>query len=392
MPRVAAFPHRCSCATEPSSCASTHVELAIRYESTRYPAGHKVHRRRGERRCLCRHERCAFIRREHRNGRRALRQQRRWCGVGVHPFGFHVDPGGEKLTGSGESGRATFGRSVALSSDGNTALIGGPSDNSGAGAVWAFTRSGSSWTQQGEKLTSGESGQVQFGSSVALSSDGNTALIGGIYAHDFAGAAWVFIRSGSAWTHQGAALTGSGESGEGIFGSSVAISADGNTALIGAPGDNGRIGAAWVFARSGSTWAQQGEKLIGSGESREALFGSGVALSSDGDTALIGGPTDNSNAGAAWVFTRSASTWTQQGAKLTAGGGVYLGNSVTLSADGDIALVGASRANSYRGAAWVLRAPAEPGPHRARNSPAALSAGTLASARLSRCPPTVLRP
>jgi hypothetical protein len=65
---------------------------------------------------------------------------------------------------------------------------------------------------------------------------------------------------------QGAKLTGSGETGTGL-GLSVALSADGNTALIGAPGDNGWVGAAWVFTRSGSTWAQQGPKLTGSGRS-----------------------------------------------------------------------------------------------------------------------------
>jgi hypothetical protein len=70
---------------------------------------------------------------------------------------------------------------------------------------------------------------------VALSSDGNTALIGGSEA-------WVFTRSGSTWTEQ-AKLTG-GESGEGDFGSGVALSSDGNTALIGGPYDNGRAGAA----------------------------------------------------------------------------------------------------------------------------------------------------
>ena len=76
----------------------------------------------------------------------------------------------------------SFGDSVAVSADGDTALIGGPEDNDLVGAAWVFTRQGSTWTQQGPKLTaSDESGQGQFGSSVALSGDGNTALIG---AHD----------------------------------------------------------------------------------------------------------------------------------------------------------------------------------------------------------------
>ena len=134
------------------------------------------------------------------------------------------------------------------------------------------------------------------------------------------GAAWVFTRSGSTWTQQGEKLTGSGESGNGEFGDSVALSSEGNTALIGGRGDNGDLGAAWVFTRSGSSWTQQGEKLTGGGESGKGEFGVSVALSSDGNTALIGGSGDNSDHGAAWVFTRSGSTWTQQGEKLTGGG------------------------------------------------------------------------
>ena len=72
---------------------------------------------------------------------------------------------------------------------------------------------------------------------------------------------------------QGSKLTGSGETGAGGFGSSVALSADGNTALIGGPYDNGGVGAAWVFTRSGSTWTQQGPKLTASDET-----GAGVRL------------------------------------------------------------------------------------------------------------------
>ena len=105
---------------------------------------------------------------------------------------------------------------------------------------------------------------------MALSADGDTALIGGAERQRNAtGAAWVFTRSGSTWTQQGEKLTGTGEAGAGEFGHSVALSADGNTALIGGPGDDGGAGAAWVFTRSGSTWAQQGEKLTGAGESGE---------------------------------------------------------------------------------------------------------------------------
>jgi len=129
------------------------------------------------------------------------------------------------LTGGGESGPGQFGSSVALSADGSTALVGGPQDDNGAGAVWVFTRSGGAWSQQGPKLTAGdEGGAGQFGSSVALSADGSTALVGGPQDDSYAGAAWVFTRSGATWTQQGSKLTGAAAGSEGSFGLSVALS------------------------------------------------------------------------------------------------------------------------------------------------------------------------
>jgi hypothetical protein len=265
---------------------------------------------------------------------------------------------GPKITGGGEVGKGRFGYSVALSTDGNTALIGGPRDNTSVGAAWAFTRSGSTWEQQGPKLTGGgETGKGQVGFRVALSADGDTALIGGPADNGFVGAAWAFTRSGSTWEQQGPKLTGAGEIGTGEFGAGVALSADGNTAVISGGGDNGAVGAAWAFTRSGSTWAQQGEKLTGGGEVGSGHFGFRVALSEDGNTALIGGGADSGEAGAAWVFTRSGSTWEQQGPKLTGGGEVgagHFGYSVALSADGNLALIGGLADASEVGAAWVF--------------------------------------
>ena len=295
---------------------------------------------------------------------------------------------GEKLTGTGETGKGEFGKSAALSADGNTALIGGSADNGGAGAAWVFTRSGSTWAQQGEKLVgdctascanegTGETGEGEFGTSVALSEDGNTALIGAPADNGAVGAAWVFTRSGSTWAQQGEKLVGdcasscgnegTGETGEGMFGTMVTLSADGDTALIGAPADNGGAGAAWVFTRSDGIWTQQGEKLVGdcagscanegTGETGEGKFAASAALAEDGDTVLIGGPADSGGAGAAWVFTRSGGVWSQQGPKLTGGGesgeGEF-GYSVALSKDGDTALIGGPEDDTATGALWVF--------------------------------------
>jgi hypothetical protein len=189
-------------------------------------------------------------------------------------YPLRIDPfiqQGPKLTGGGTARGSLFGVSVALSSDGNTALIGGPGDNGYIGAAWVFTRSGSTWTQQGAKLTgSGENGGGDFGSAVALSSDGNTALIGGPGDAAGVGGAWVFTHANGEWTQQGEKLTGSEEGAKGHLGESVALSSDGNTALIGGPGDAASVGGAWVFTHANGEWTQQGEKLTGAGETAEA--------------------------------------------------------------------------------------------------------------------------
>jgi hypothetical protein len=121
---------------------------------------------------------------------------------------------------------------------------------------------------------------------------------------------------------------------------------------VGAPYDRSEVGAAWVYTRSNGVWSQQGGKLVGIG-----AFGNSVALSADGNTAVAGGPLDNAGVGAAWVYIRSNGVWSQDGGKLVgtsaAAGAAYQGNSVALSADGNTAVVGGPYDNSEAGAAWV---------------------------------------
>jgi hypothetical protein len=147
--------------------------------------------------------------------------------------------------------------------------------------------------QQGPKLVgTGAVGGAQQGFSVALSGDGNTALVGGYADNSAVGATWVFTRSGGVWTQQGSKLVGTG-TGQGYQGRSVALSADGNTAIVGGWVDNSGIGGAWVYTRTNGVWSQQGSKLVGAGEVGSANQGWSVALSADGNTAVLGGPFDN---------------------------------------------------------------------------------------------------
>lgn len=243
-----------------------------------------------------------------------------------------------KLTAGDGAPADQFGRSV--SADGDTAMIGASRDDAGAGSAYAFVRTGTNWGQQA-KLTAGDRlSNDAFGSSVAL--DGDTALVGApddsTAAATSSGSAYVFVRGGGAW-NQRQKLTASDPGQYDHFGASVAL--DGATALVGAKEEGwpagSDFGAAYVFVRGGSTWSQQAKLAsdIG-GEDRE--FGRSVALS--GDTALVGAPYAGVS-GSAFAFIRSGTAWGQQ-AILTpgdGGDGDEFGYAVAL--DQDTALVGA---------------------------------------------------
>ncbi len=276
----------------------------------------------------------------------------------ITPTPFPSTQQGSKLVGTGAAaGNVHQGYSVSLSSDGNTAIVGGYTDNSYAGAVWVYTRTGGVWTQQGGKLVgTGAVGNARQGVSVSLSSDGNTAIVGGYIDNNSYGAAWVYIRTGGVWSQQGGKLVGTGGSGNAYQGSSVSLSSDGNTAIVGGYGDMSGIGAAWVYTRTGGVWSQQGGKLVGTGAVGNAGQGVSVSLSSDGNTAIVGGYRDNGFAGAAWVYTRTGGVWSQQGGKLVGTGAVgnaEQGSSVSIASDGNTAIVGGLSDNSGAGAVWV---------------------------------------
>ena len=113
------------------------------------------------------------------------------------------------------------------------------------------------------------------------------------------------------FSQQGPKLVGSEAIGLAGQGGSVALSSDGNTGIVGGSGDMGGAGAAWVFTRAAGIWSQQA-KLVGTDAIGLAEQGFGVALSGDGNAAVVSGPRDDSFTGAVWVFTRSGEVWSQQ--------------------------------------------------------------------------------
>jgi hypothetical protein len=238
------------------------------------------------------------------------------------------------LAGDGTS-EDRFGYSVALSGD--TALVGAPGDNpqgSLSGSTYVFVRGSSGWVQQAKLVASDGATKAGFGRAVAL--NGDTAVIGApnaaITGTD-TGAVYVFVRSGTTWTQQ-AKLSALDYVVFDGFGSSVSVMGD--TAAIGSPyadpfGENS--GAAYVFARTGTTWSQQTKIVPIDGRSLD-LFGSSVALSSD--TLVGGAPGDDDNAvasGSAYVFLRSGANWGLQQKIRPADGanGDSFGSAVTIS-------------------------------------------------------------
>lgn len=222
---------------------------------------------------------------------------------------FVREPGGWELQatlssyyeGGGETPEAQFGRAVALSADGSTLLATAPLDSERTGAAWIFTRSGTNWTRTTGKLVpAGAEPGESVGESVALSGDGTTAIIGAEGARDDTGAAWIFAKSGSGWIQQSPTFAPPAADGVAQFGFSVALSADGDVAVVGGPSAS-HIGAVWTYNRTGSEWAESGEEFRGGAQTYDR-FGMSVSISGEGRTVAIGEPGWEENAGRALAY------------------------------------------------------------------------------------------
>lgn len=245
-----------------------------------------------------------------------------------------------------------FGTFVAI--DGDTAIIGAPGHDGATGAAYVFVRTGSTWSQQ-QKIAppDGDPGD-RFGTSVAVS--GETAIVGSPGDDDGAtgaGAAYAFVRSGSVWSDEQKLVVATAAANDSV-GSDVAL--DGDTAIVSAPLDDEAgldSGAAYAFVRASGTWSMRG-KLIAADSVAGELIGSSVALS--GDTAVVGahyGFAGGTVTGAAYVFVRSAGTW-QEEQKLTAFDGTAhddFGWAVGVA--GDVAIGGGDADDETSGSAHV---------------------------------------
>lgn len=247
-----------------------------------------------------------------------------------------------------------FGYSVALNALGNEASAGAPSHNDAEGAAYVFVRQGSGWNQQSELQPSDGASGDGFGLSVALNSLGGEAIVGSPEHNVFVGSAYVFVHQSSGWVQQSELQPSDGAFGD-LFGYGVATDALGDDALIGSIGHNGAVGAAYVFAERSGGWAQQQELSASDGAAGDG-FGVSVALNALGNEGLVGAYAHNDAEGAAYVFSRRSTAWSQQQELSPSGGaaGDAFGFSAALDALGDEAVVGAPRHNLIKGAAYVF--------------------------------------
>ena len=261
-----------------------------------------------------------------------------------------------KIQASDAQAGDSFGIAVAISDDGNTVIVGAYEEDAGAGgstdsgAAYVFTRSGTTWSQEAKLMSSDIQAGDYFGSSVAISSDGNTVSVSGIFDDtpgNDAGSVYIFTRSGTTWSQQAKIQSSDIQAGDNL-GRIVSLSDDGNTLFVGARNeDTGGTdaGSAYIFTRSGTTWSQEA-KIQASDAQAGDFFGFGGFISGDGNTVIVGAyleDTGGTDAGAAYIFTRSGTTWSQE-AKLTASdaqAGDQFGLSVCVSRDGNTAIVGA---------------------------------------------------
>ena len=278
---------------------------------------------------------------------------------------FQIDP--SKLTAGDGLRGDEFGYSVAV--DGNTAVIGAYQDDhtdddsntiGNAGSAYVFTKVSGVWRQLAKLTADDGAANDESGYSVAV--DGDTIVVG-THQNDAdsndndEGAAYVFTKPASGWADmtQTAKLTAFGAAAGDEFGISVAV--DGNTILVGAHQNDSDDGAAYVFTKTFTGWADSSEtaKLIASDAAADDEFGISVAL--DGDTAVIGARQDDDNgsqSGSAYVFTKVSGVWSQKAKLIASDGAANDEFGISVAVDGDTAVIGARQGDTRNGAAYVF--------------------------------------
>jgi hypothetical protein len=261
------------------------------------------------------------------------------------------NPTSAAYTGTGQSGAANMAF-VRISADGNTVCAVGYNDNSGRGAVWMFLRTGTTWAQEGSKLTcTGCIGSFQL---LVCSVQGDTLIVG-VGLDNTYGSALVFLRDAGVWT-QNQRLVGPGGIGNPYFCSyAVSLSENGQTFACGGRADNTNQGAVWIYSIVSGGIFQFIQKLTVSDNVGASEFGTDVMLSSDGLT-LAALAIDSGTTGRVHIFKNIAGTWTKI-VKIIPSGlttAFWAHRSNAISGDGKTVCAFSYPDNANKGAVWVF--------------------------------------
>jgi len=256
-----------------------------------------------------------------------------------------------------------FGKHCCITPDGTRLCVAAatnPTGGTNKGAVYVYSRSGTTWSQ--EAFLQASVTTNQFGRSVDISNDGDYILscspFEGAGAVEYAGSGFIFTRSGTSWSQQ-AQLTASDRAQNDFMGQSCALNSDGSYAYIGSRGDNSNVGSAYVFTRSGTSWSQQAKFSASDGAGGDQ-FGWGGDMSRDAKYVVVGG---NSAINNAYVYERSGTSWTQRqilaSSDLASNDG--FGRAVSISTDGSYVIVGAHQedgdgSTNSSGSAYIFKA------------------------------------
>jgi len=245
-----------------------------------------------------------------------------------------------------------FGRSVSLSGD--YAIIGAHKDDdcgNNSGSAYIFHKNEGIWVEQA-KLIASDGGQNEHFSCYSVSISDDYAVISAPYASDElenSGAAYVFHRTGNIWSEQAKLVASDGMDYD-YFGRAVSISGDYIAITARSSIENVIYPSAYIFHKSGEIWTEQA-KLIASDNADYTSYGNTISISNN--SVLLGSCADDENgeySGAAYVFTRTGNTWSEQ-AKLIASDGesvIYFGYSVSIS--DNYAVVG----SNFDGSAYIF--------------------------------------
>lgn len=263
-----------------------------------------------------------------------------------------------RLTGTHPTSNANgkFGTTVTISADGNIVAIGAPGINSNVGAIYVFRKINYTWIQEKLLVPFNNTGAAQMGSSLSMAANGAIIATGGFADQSNNGAVWLYQFKDNDWGIVQTKLQPTSAVGSSQFGSSVQLSADSSTLVVGGLADNSFRGAFWIFKREASgIYNLLSSKMVPSQMVGSAQVGTAISVDSKGQTIAVSGTRDDNSKGAVWMYSLQANGSYLQTNKIInvqTAANPQFGNSISLNAQGNLLIVGNNQMSTQTGGAW----------------------------------------